>query len=199
MSLSIILPTINRPSLRAAIESAIPQLKFADELIVIGHGVLPEAAYITSQYPKTRYFEDYTDSGRGADRRNLGMNKAYGGHFVYLDDDDVLAPKALELIRTSIKKYPEYLIFHRMEVVEDSIGGCTAGTKIWMREEIALGNTICANMVVPNIISGPRWTAPVDRNGDEEWSYLQACSVFFPHIFVDAVTHYYRPQDTLIK
>lgn len=185
MSLSIILPTINRPTLRAAIESVVPQLKLADELIVIGHGVLPKVAYAVSQYPKTRYFEDYTDSPYGADRRNVGMDYAYGSHFVFLDDDDILLPNALTIIRAQIRQQPEHLLFFR-------ITQGVHGISNWYIDKFIPHNIACANIVVPNTAITPRWTTPHDDT--EDWVFIKTCAEVFPYSFIDEVTHHYRPD-----
>ena len=196
MSLSIILPTVNRPTLRAAIESVVPQLNFADELIVIGHGDLSEARIICAEYPKVRYFEEFTKSRMGGDRRNLGMNHAYGSHFVYLDDDDVLKPDALEIIRKNIKLYPDHLLFFRMEIHPMPLAaGLFLYPKIWGDESIHEGNNICANVVVPNSVDAPKWVSMPTCNPNEETVYIEKCSKYFPYKFIDAVTHIYRPHE----
>ena len=179
MSLSIILPTINRPTLRAALESVIPQLNFADECVVIGHGSLPEAEKLVHSYPQTRYFEENTPSRFGADRRNLGMDRAFGDHFIYLDDDDILVPNALKAIRSYTKMNPGFLLFFRAEILRDITG--LPPLKVWLNNtEITNGNPICANLVVPNILNGPRWTPVDEPSNNEETTYLNACVEQFP-------------------
>src|SRR5262245_59399290 len=102
ISIAIITPTIGRSSLRQAFESAIHQMGAADEWWVVGDGRRPTARAVVKSFgdSRLRYCEHYDRASRyGNAQRNFAMSRAMADYFVFLDDDDVLLPRALDAIR----------------------------------------------------------------------------------------------------
>jgi glycosyltransferase involved in cell wall biosynthesis len=77
MTLSVLVPSVGRPSLTATLESIAPQLAPGDELLV-----------------------DRNDDGAwGAAARNRLAAKAGGDFLLFMDDDDAYTPGALDTVR----------------------------------------------------------------------------------------------------
>jgi hypothetical protein len=98
-AVSVVIPTIGRPSLRTAVESCLAQTTTPLEVIVVCDGV--DAAHRAHdvlsavETPLVRLV--ISDPPRGAARsRNLGTSEARGKYVAYLDDDDHWAPLKLE-------------------------------------------------------------------------------------------------------
>lgn len=97
-SVSVIIPTIGRSSLHAAVRSALAQTYPVSEVIVVvdsdAEPVVPEDDRVTVIH---------TGSGAGASRaRQSGIDKSAGDVIGLLDDDDVWLPNKLEVQMASV-------------------------------------------------------------------------------------------------
>ena len=116
-TLSAIVPTAGRASLRRTLESAAPQMLPGDEVIVVGDttdGPLPETEAICRDFPFVRYVE--CPSGEhnwGHEQTDHGLTIARGDWLLCNDDDDIWTPGAFEAIRGAIAyaKVPRPLLF----------------------------------------------------------------------------------------
>lgn len=107
MRLSLICPTIGRESLRRTLESAVPQLKEGDEMIVVGDGPQPEAQKICKDFPQVQYMELFEKVGDyGCSPCDLGIAMATGDAVFFIGDDDQTAPGAFEVIRGYLSAEP---------------------------------------------------------------------------------------------
>ena len=92
---SIIIPTFNRPQwVPRAVQSALQQTTDAIEVVVVDDGSVdvPEFA----SHPKLRVITLPSNKGV-ANARNVGAEAARGKWISFLDDDDVLMPRMVEL------------------------------------------------------------------------------------------------------
>lgn len=152
-SLSIIVPTIGRPSLATAIQSFDYQLGPFDEVIVISDGRNREARKIVAAAgPKYVYREtaermwDY-----GGTPRNIGISIARGKYIGFMDDDDTSLPGALDAIRWGAMENPGVPLIFRMKFMEKII---------WEVPEIKVGNVGSHMLAIPNIRGKiGHWTA----------------------------------------
>lgn len=142
--LSIIVPTIGRPSLATTIQSLDYQLGPLDEVIVVSDGHSKEARKIVSAAgPKYVYLEtaqrmwDY-----GGTPRNIGISMARGKYIGFMDDDDTSLPGALDAIRWGALENPGIPLIFRMRYKEKII---------WDVPEITVGNVGSHMLAVPNI------------------------------------------------
>lgn len=110
-TLSLLIPTFGRDSLRRTIASALPQLAPGDEIVVIGDtrlGPLPgTAAICAAAGSRVRYLPH--DGGRmsyGHDQLNHGMRHATGDYLAFNDDDDIWTPGALDALRRTAATHP---------------------------------------------------------------------------------------------
>lgn len=112
MRFAIITPTIGRDSLRSALLSVKSQTFASYVHLVIGDG--PQQPYVRHWCDSTgaRYLE-LPESGKcwGAKARDLGMEtiekEALADYVVFLDDDNIFFPTALERYEKSIRALME--------------------------------------------------------------------------------------------
>jgi glycosyltransferase involved in cell wall biosynthesis len=100
MFCSVIIPTIGRPTLTRAVESVLSQAFTADdfEVIVVNDSGRPLAKADWQQSERVRVIN--TNRRERSVARNTGAAIANGDYLHFLDDDDWLAPDALENLRT---------------------------------------------------------------------------------------------------
>ncbi len=135
MRLSVIIPTVGRDTLLAAIESA----RDADEIVVVldtagAPGrlpLLPDWAHLT--------IGEVTDGDHGYGARTEGMRLATGTHLAFLDDDDVYLPDAIPLFRTFASGTP--VIFK----MDDPTHGI-----LWREPFLRYANVGTPMILVPN-------------------------------------------------
>ncbi len=148
-SLCVITPTISRPTLARALKSA--SLVPPDEWLVVGDGPQPEAARVVADLamPGVRYLEGPETRNQGNEQRDFAMALATADYFLFLDDDDVFTPGALETVRRQLAGAPVmFRIRHN-------------GGIIWREQVIAPGNTGGSMFCVPNVPGRfGRWGGP---------------------------------------
>lgn len=117
---SVILPVYNGEKfVEKAIESVFAQ-SFSDwELIIVNDGSKDNTAAVLEKYennPKIRIFTK--ENGGVSAARNLGMDKASGSHFAFIDADDIWMENHLEIMHELINKYPDAGIYGTFTAVE---------------------------------------------------------------------------------
>ena len=114
--LSVIVPTVGRPTLARTMRSLLQQRsRLAWEVILVGdtHGgtwatQLAAVPQTLVGIPAARYVEH--DGGQhawGHPQRNYGATVARGRYLAWLGDDDVYLPGAFEAIRMALEAAPE--------------------------------------------------------------------------------------------
>lgn len=159
MSISVITPTVGRPSLHKLISQLIPQLEAEDEIIVVADGPVEAAGEIVKSFPQARYFEHPLVRGWGGTLRTFAMSVAKGSHFHFLDDDDESVPGALNTIRAAILQNPEHI--HIFRAYHES-------SYLWQKPEITVGNISTQMFIVPN-----------DEILEKTWSDIYEGDFFF--------------------
>lgn len=162
--LSIIVPTVGRPTLMRTLESLLPQLHAGDEVIILR--------------------DDTGDSGNSPRDRA----RASGTHIWFLDDDDVAAPQALAYLRRMAAKNPKAMWVFRMlypdgEILwkERSLKPGNVGTPC-----ILIPN----NAGTPRL---PNWTEANDELIFSDIRWIQAASRFFDVQWAEDVVAHIRP------
>jgi glycosyltransferase involved in cell wall biosynthesis len=145
-TVSFIIPTLGRPSLRETLESLRPQLAEGDEVLVVGDGPQPAAAALVGELGGLRfhYFSGDLTNCWGHEQRNLGMKLAVGDYLAFLDDDDVSDTGALEAIREAAQRHRDRPLLFRMHH-QDRV--------IWEEKAIKTRNVSTQMFVVPNVPS----------------------------------------------
>lgn len=139
-SLSIIIPTLGRPSLQATLDSLRPQLSPVDEVIVVADGPSSDAARM-AQAAGARYEETAPTRAWGHAQRNAGMRMAQGDFLAFLDDDDVAASDALQTMRGAMLEDPTRPCVFRMT---------HHGRVLWKTPAISFGNVSTQMYLFPN-------------------------------------------------
>jgi glycosyltransferase involved in cell wall biosynthesis len=83
---SVVIPTIGRPTLERAVESLINQTFCNWELIIVNDNQT-NPIELNIDNPKIKYFENEKTSGANG-ARNTGIEKSTGEYIAFLDDDD---------------------------------------------------------------------------------------------------------------
>ena len=106
--ISVILPTLNRPTLKEALESVFKQSYSDFEIILVDTTGELKARSVFEEFKneKLRYFSS-SRLLNSAEGRNFGIKKATGDFFVFFDDDDVLPPDSFEVRLKFLVKQPK--------------------------------------------------------------------------------------------
>lgn len=160
MSLSIIIPTMGRPSLKATLSSIGHQLLQEDEVLVVADGPreglseLPERG--DSRY---RFLESPGPADDwGATPRNYALGRARGTHIAFMDDDDTYYPWAFELFRQAIAEAPAQPHIFRM---------LREGDVLWKVQDVRGANVSTQMFLIPNVPERlGRWSTRYDGDLD---------------------------------
>ena len=174
-SLTIILGTAGRPTIKHTLASIAPQLEPGDELFILRD-----------------------DSGDAGDTpRNQTMHRARGTHLLFIDDDDVYVPDALARVRRFADENPGRIGLFKMKHV--------VGTTHWRERAVYYGNVSTQTFCVPNIPGKlGRWHYTERPDRDEpyagDYSFLkETIELQGEPIFVDEVTVLVRPERNPLK
>ena len=162
--LSVLIPTVGRPTLQRAIDSAAG----ADEILV-----------------------DFNQDGDlGYAARTRMMEEASGTHLLFMDDDDVYAPGAIELLRSLAEDQPD-----RVHICQMRYGG--AGGVLWHTRIVKHGNIGTPMLLVPNVRGKLGVWEPHDGDGSGAGDYVFAASTIAlqgPPVWVERVICLVRPE-----
>lgn len=106
--ISVIIPTLGRPTLIRAVDSVLAQLGDLEELIVVGDGPIPAECWewltlLSATDKRVKYYETAPTRSWGAAQYDHGMNMAHGDWCVFLPDDDWMPPGALDTVRRGVQ------------------------------------------------------------------------------------------------
>lgn len=170
-TLSIIVATRGRTSLKRTLRSIARQLQPGDEVFVL-----------------------CDDSGDAGDTpRMKAMPRARGTHLTFIDDDDVYTPGALERLRRFARENPGRIGIFKMQH--------PVGTTHWREGEPVLryANVSTQTFLVPNVPGKlGRWQAGRPRPGGGEYAgdyvfITETAELQGEPVFVDDVTVLARP------
>jgi hypothetical protein len=174
-TLTIILATAGRPTIKHTLASIAAQLEPGDELFVLRD-----------------------DSGDAGDTpRNETMHRATGTHLLFIDDDDVYVPDAFARVRRFADENPGRIGLFKMKHV--------VGTTHWRDREVYYGNVSTQTFCVPNIPGKlGRWHRTERPNRDEpyigDYVFLkETIELQGEPIFVDEVIVLVRPERNPLK
>lgn len=168
MRLSVVMPTIGRTTLLAAVRSVVDQMLPTDELIVVGDGPQPRARDILAKidHAGLLYMETWPTHHTGAEQLDQAMAAATGRYILNLGDDDVMPDGALEQVRSSLHEYEVQHGQQRVHVY-------AAWLKHWrdvLSRSIVYGQVTGQQVVIPR--EGPRAKYADDPSGSSDHTFL---------------------------
>ena len=163
LSLSILIPTVSRPTLARTLRSLRGQdLWPGDEVLLVGDGEQPVARSLFEQFGLPGRYVTVPGPSRdwGHTPRNRSMALARGAWLLFVDDDDACAPGAVAMVRSALAENPARPHLFRMHLVPQ-------GVTLWRRREVVLGNVGTPMFVLPT--AGPRGEWGRGYGGDCEF------------------------------
>lgn len=200
-TLSVVIPTLGRDSLKRQLDSLLPQLNRQDEVIVVADAlgdyskasdIVCMCSYnkavtcssVNGGFPAVHFSKtDNTVSSLGSAQRNQGIEQAIGHYIWHVDDDDYCSPDAVKTIRNALRipNSPEMHIFQMM----------FRGSVLWQHNRIECGNFGTPCLVVANHPEAPFWQVPNSSyTTDFNWTSLfveQAIPIFWHKGIVQVV------------
>lgn len=181
-TLSIVIPTKGRRSLRRTLESIRPQLGAGDEVVIVADeaGNVARARRIhrdvSAGDPRFVYAEKpHEEPGTGDAQRNHGMQIASGTHLAFIDDDDVYTAGALAAMRAAACDRPA--IF-RMEYGKGRAFS-KPERRLWQVPELHYGNVSTQMFLVPNEPAGLGTWEPLPESWNPAWGgdfmFIRGC------------------------
>jgi hypothetical protein len=147
-SICIITPTIGRPTLKRTLESGAKDLDVDDLWMIIGDGPQSEVVEVCKQvdfHCQSAYLESVEARGDyGNPLRDQAMSIATQDYFVFLDDDDIFAHNAVQIIKREIAEH------HPRPIMFKMVNG--NGEILWRTREVTPGNVGGSMFCCPNTL-----------------------------------------------
>lgn len=175
-TISLIIPTVSRPTLARTLASVRKQDWYDDdEVLLVGDGPQPVARALWQQYGLPgRYLETpscFGFWGHGVRNWVLAGRVATGTHLMALDDDDELTADAVKVVRAAVSEAPDRPHIFRMSGVPNGIG------TVWQDKEIRERNVGTPTGVFPNDPTKLARFAP--RYGGD-YDFIATTAAMFP-------------------
>lgn len=107
LTVSVIIPTYNRAALiGAAIESVLAQTRRPEEILVIDDGSTDQTTAVLERFGAPVRVIRQINGGRSA-ARNVGLRNAKSDAVMFLDSDDLLTPRAVELCAAALEAHSD--------------------------------------------------------------------------------------------
>lgn len=170
-TLSIIVPTLGRPSLAQTLESILPQLTAKDEVIVVAD---PAGSHLRAHATCDQILDqclwsclkcESDGTGIGTAQRTLGMRLALNSHLAFIDDDDTYTDGALQLFRWAACDKP---VIFRMRHPQLGL--------LWEVPHVTYGNVGTPMFLVPNDPDRlGEWRAHTDDGHGADFTFITGC------------------------
>jgi hypothetical protein len=155
-SISIIVPTLGRESLKSIVNSLRKQIGLKDEIIIVADGA--DARMRAEAILGQKVFEHHADGSKfGNTQRRFGASLAKCDLLWFVDDDDHVDANAVKTIKATVTDKP---VLFRMKY---------CGTMLPNGRNTELGNVSGQMLVVPNSPNIPQWEAGDNYRADNEW------------------------------
>ena len=180
-TLTIITPTIGRPSLAVMLKALVPQLQEGDECLVLGDGPQPKAEQIVASVlsPHVRYIEHALVRNWGNPQRNTAIGISRGDLLVFVDDDDQMLSDGIATIKRATAEHPGRPLMFRMR---------HRGMLLPQRRAVVCGNVSGQMFIAPNVPGRVgRWSERYAADFDFIESTMKHYS-FDDLVWCDAIT-----------
>lgn len=189
MGLSIVVPTVARPSLPDTLMSIAPQLTEDDQVVVMVDGDHPEVTDLVNGF-RALYrgawmsVESHTHGSWGHAATNQAFeNWTTGTHWARMDDDDIYLPGALDVMREAACSLP--VVFR----ARWGSAHPASGVVLWQNKEIRVGSIATPMIVAP--ASKARYS--LEYTGDFDYA-LALQAIFGQFIWRDEIICEVRPK-----
>ena len=138
MKISIIIPVYNvEDYIRATLNSILKQTLTDFEVIIVNDDSPDNSQVIIDEFcEKDSRFKSYKElSGGVSSARNYGLEHASGEYVLFVDGDDIIPPKALELLYRSAKEHNSDMVVGMMQEYGMYGGGVFARTRMLAEQE----------------------------------------------------------------
>jgi Glycosyl transferase family 2/Glycosyltransferase family 25 (LPS biosynthesis protein) len=179
-TISVVIPTLGRSTLKAMVDSILPQLGEGDEIHLVADG--------DDAYQRTKFMalaqdicqHSNPDSVYGHAQRNYGIQRSKTDLIWFCDDDDTIAPDAIATIKREMSADPTTPMMFRQN---------HKGHVLWYEKSIHAGNTGAVQLVVPNAKDLPRWPVPCENNHECDNIWLNAVNDWRPVKWSESVIY----------
>lgn len=147
---SVIIPTCSRHNfLRQAIRSVLNQTVQDFEIVVVNDGGENVGPLLAAMHDSRLIWRDLPRSLGPGHARNVGLQMAQGEYLGFLDDDDILFPRHLEVLRNAIGKAGRRVVYS--DSVRAMLAPVAKGHKTIFREPYFSENYFLLKLLVKNI------------------------------------------------
>lgn len=175
VTFSIVVPTLGRDTLAATLDSVYSQTGPGDQVVLAidaykANGAAAAAEFNARRRPQDQALNVPCDgTGPGYNQRNVAIKAACGTHLLFMDDDDVYLPGALDLFRAAACDRP---VIFRMD---SPILGV-----VWRDEwqpRFQFGNVGTPMFCVPNQPARLGvWAPYTDYPSGGDWVFVAGCA-----------------------
>jgi glycosyltransferase involved in cell wall biosynthesis len=162
--ISIVIPTIGRPTLKTTLRSIRRQNRGDIEIIVVSDGPLPSAQRIARLTGAT-FIEGPRTQRWGNAQRMIGIEAATGRYLMFIDDDDRHRRRAFKQIRAAISETPDRIVVFRMT---------RDGKVLWRERVVKHTNQGTPQLLVPNVPARLGSWLTFDRY-ESDFDFLTEC------------------------
>lgn len=185
--ISVIIPTMGRPTFGRTLLSVMPQLWPGDEIVVMSDGP-NETVKAVCETLLLPYRFTLQSKDSGATQRDAAIAVATGTHLMFLDDDDVYTSSALNEAHLAIRADDRASHIFRMRY---GSGSYMKNVVLWHKPVIRLCNVGTPMFVVPKMDYMPEWKGLKTDVHDFEW--ISRVARRCPPTFQDHVIAVIRP------
>ncbi len=127
---SICIPTYNRARfIRETIESALKQTYSRFEIVIVDDGSTDDTAEIVGQHRAENLRYIRKEHSGGPATRNRCIAEARGEFLVWVDSDDVILPRTLEIYASALERHPEVdVLYGDLRIINEQ----SEGDAIWI-------------------------------------------------------------------
>lgn len=152
-NLSVLVPTIGRPSLRLTLQSIKSQFSSGDEVLLLSDGpISDDLRQLWDELALPGRLIEVPDGPHrdwGHTPRNYGLPFARCPYVMHLDDDDQLAPNGMAAIRRAILADPDACFMFRMQYCD--------GRRLWSEPKLIPNNVGTPMFIHPRELTFGHW------------------------------------------
>jgi glycosyltransferase involved in cell wall biosynthesis len=191
-AITVVIPVYNRAQLlQCAIESVLAQTFSDYEMIVVDDGSTDDLNALVPglHHPRVRYVRQANQGVAAA--RNNAFGQARGAELVFLDSDDALMPRGLELLHNGLAANPAAAIAYGWAMLADHDGYISQRTRptgkgrAW-RQYLYTNPTPPATLMVRRKVLESGYDFDTTLAGFEDWDFCLRLSWHYDFVCVPA-------------